>query len=100
MRININNDLFKTKDITISLQPLTWFGVENVDQMRWYYHNIESLGATKVLSVNIVGWVGWRKTDYISVAIGDYTPESIMLISNTTSFWGNNSNITVRVHYV
>ena len=94
----INNDLFKTKDITISLPPLTWLG--DGSQMRWHYHNIESLGATKVLSVNIVDWVSWSNTDYINVAISDKAPKSILLISNVTSFRDNNANITVRVHYV
>ena len=94
----INNDLFKTKDYTISLPSLTWLGEGS--QLRWHYKNISELNATKVLSVSIVTWVSWSNTDYINVGIGDHTPESIMLISNVTSFRDNNANITVRVHYV
>ena len=96
--MQINNDLFKTKDYTISLPSLTWLG-EGL-QLRWHYKDISELNATKVLSVSIIGWVSWTLDNYINVAIGDYTPNSIMLISNTTSFWDNNTNITVRVHYV
>ena len=68
--------------------------------MKWHYKNIEELNATKVLSVSIVSWTSWSDTDYINVSIGDHTPESIMLISNTTTFRDNNASITVRVHYV
>ena len=96
--MQINNDLFKTKDYTISLPSLTWLGEGS--QLRWHYKNISELNATKVLSVSIVTWVSWSNTDYINVGIGDHTPESIMLISNVTSFRDNNANITVRVHYV
>ena len=68
--------------------------------MRWHFKDISSLNATKVLSVSIITWTSWSNTDYINVAIGDHTPESILIITNTTSFRDNNANITVRVHYV
>lgn len=68
--------------------------------MHWAVYDISELNATKVLSVSIITWSSWRNTDYINVALGDYTPNSILIISNTTSFIMSSSNIVVRVHYV
>lgn len=95
--LQLNSNLFKIKDYNIVLSNLSW---QDSGGMKWAYYDISSLHASKVLSVSIITWSSWRSTDYINVAIGDYTPSSIMIISNTTSFAMSSSNIVARVHYV
>jgi hypothetical protein len=68
--------------------------------MNWAYYDISSLNATKILSVSILTWSSWKYTDYVNISIGNRTPKSLLVISNTKSFSMATSNIVVRVHYV
>ena len=96
--ITLNSNLFKTRDYNITLSQLSWGGTET--DIKWAYYDVTSLNATKILSVSIKTYSLWKNTDYINVCVGDYAPNSIMIISNTTSFLSPSSYIVVRVHYV